>query len=523
VELESKQARVEAKAMDDAEGTVQAVVSVTNIVDSVKDVIQPGAYAMTLGKRVPKGVWSHDTTIPIAKTLAAIELEPGDSRLPKHLRDVDAGGVLVKMKFNLNTTRGREAYEDIKFFGGEQEWSIGYSVPEGGSEMKEDTGIRYIKQLEWYEYSPVLFGAAPGTRTVSVKEDPTLEFDKADLISDSIGSTETFDVEPDDVKGPTARHKTGVKAEDWYDKTAYRNMRSPAPAGKAYFGKIFAFHIDGEDPKMKTNYTFVHHFVGSDGRPGPAALSALQNTFGLLNGARMGTKLRGSDRKGVYNHIAGHYRDDGKKPPELKTDGYIDAVMELKERLPESFCGEVDALIEKGAELFEIKSSLEDVMADEAENTETTEVEVESNGPTAQSVIQDAIVALNTLSESLVDLEEKAGDTAGFSNSAPDSAERTEGAGEAAPEVVADLSHGGVLTPEEMTVEGSPAGGDVPAPKVVKAPKAKDPEPDDSEKAAEAVEEEASDEPTEGGLLGELDLKEIREFQDLVTFSDLGE
>jgi HK97 family phage prohead protease len=511
VELESKQARVEAKAIDDAEGTVQAVVSVTNIVDNVNDVIEPGAYKETLSKRIPKGVWSHDTTIPIAKTLAAIELPPGDARLPAHLREVDAGGVLVKMKFNLNTTRGREAYEDIKFFGGEQEWSIGYSVPEGGSEMKEDTGIRYIKQLEWYEYSPVLFGAAPGTRTVSVKEAPDMKDD---------GATETSEGEFEDVKGPTARHKTGVKAEDWYDKTAYRNMRSPAD--KAYFSKIFAFHIDGEDPKMKTNYTFVHHFVGSDGRPGPAALSALQNTFGLLNGARKGTKLRGSDRKGVYNHIAGHYRDDGKKPPELKADEYVNAVMELKERLPESFCDEVDALIEKGAELFEIKSSLEDTMADEAEITETTEVEVESNGPTAQSVINEAITALNTLSEQLSELEEKGGDAPGFSNTAPDSSERVEGAGEAAPEVVADLSHGGTLTPEQMAVEGSPAGGDSPAPKA-KAPKAKVPEPDDSEKAEKAAEEEASDQSDCGGLLGELDLKEIREFHDLITYSDLGE
>ena len=75
MELESKQVGVEAKAIDDAEGTVQAVVSVTNIVDNVKDVIEPGAYEQTLGKRVPKGVWSHDTTIPIAKTLSAIELD----------------------------------------------------------------------------------------------------------------------------------------------------------------------------------------------------------------------------------------------------------------------------------------------------------------------------------------------------------------------------------------------------------------------------------------------------------------
>ena len=146
-------------------------MSVTNIVDNVKDIIVPGAYEDTLQKRIPKGVWSHDTTVPVARTVKAEELSPGDDRLPEHLQAQDAGGVLVKMQFNLNTTRGRDAYEDIKFFGGEQEWSIGYSVPEGGSEMKGDTGIRHIKQLEWYEYSPVLFGAAPGTKTVSVKEE----------------------------------------------------------------------------------------------------------------------------------------------------------------------------------------------------------------------------------------------------------------------------------------------------------------------------------------------------------------
>jgi len=512
VELESKQVGVEAKAVDDAEGTVQAVVSVTNIIDNVKDIIEPGAYSQTLTKRIPKGVWSHDTTIPIAKTLSAIELSPGDGRLPEHLLENDAGGVLVKMKFNLNTTRGREAYEDIKFFGGEQEWSIGYSVPEGGSEMKGDTGIRHIKELEWYEYSPVLFGAAPGTRTVSVKEDPEI--------------TQTRDDEFEDTKGPTARHKTGVKAEDWYDKTAYRNMRSPAD--KAYFSKIFAFHIDGEDPTMKTNYTFVHHFVGSDGRPGPAALSALQNTFGLLNGARKGTKLRGSDRKGVYNHIAGHYRDDGKKPPELKGDEYVDAIMELKDRLPEFVGEEIDALVEKGAELFEIKSNLEDIMAEEAEITETTEAEVDSNGPTVGSVITDAITALNTLSEQLSELEAKAGDTPGFSNTTPDSSERAEGAGADAPEVVEDLSHGGTLTPDQMAVAGSPAGGDA---KPAKAPKAADPEPaaEEDEKSEEAVEEVATEGAEEvkaeadNDILSGLDLTELREFQDLITYSELGE
>ena len=202
--------------------------------------------------------------------------------------------------------------------------------------------------------------------------------------------------------------------------------------------------------------------------------------------------------------------------------------MELKDRLPEFVGEEIDALVEKGAELFEIKSNLEDIMAEEAEITETTEAEVDSNGPTVGSVINDAITALNTLSEQLSELEAKAGDAPGFSNTAPDSSERAEGAAADAPEVVEDLSHGGPLTPDQMAVAGSPAGGDA---KPAKAPKAADPEPaaEEDEKSEEVVEEvatedaeEAKTEPT-NDILGGLDLTVLREFQDLITYSELGE
>ena len=159
-------------ALSDADGIVEAIVSVTNIVDSVNDVIEPGAYKNTLRKRNPKGVWSHDTNIPVAKTLKVEELMPNDERLPDDLRQQNAGALLVKMQFNLNTSRGRDAFHDVQFFAEEQEWSIGYSVPEGKATTDEKTGVRFIKQLELYEYSPVLFGAAPSTRTLSVKDDP---------------------------------------------------------------------------------------------------------------------------------------------------------------------------------------------------------------------------------------------------------------------------------------------------------------------------------------------------------------
>lgn len=163
-------------ATDEEKGIVEALVSVTGIVDNVNDIIVPGAYTKTLSERKPKGVWSHDWNTPVSKALDAVELMPGDDRLPKSLPNgdvwpADAGALWVKAQFNLNTEAGRDAFENVKFFGDDGEWSIGYSVPKGdASEEKVDTPsgkktIRKIKSLNLYEFSPVLFGAASNART----------------------------------------------------------------------------------------------------------------------------------------------------------------------------------------------------------------------------------------------------------------------------------------------------------------------------------------------------------------------
>lgn len=150
------------------DGMIEAIVSVTGIKDNVGDVIMPGAYEKTLGHRKPKGVWSHQWENPIAKTHEVKELPPGDPRLPEKLPNGDpwpseAGALYVKMEFNLQTERGRTAYEDVKFFGDSQEWSIGFKVPERKAVRKN--GIRYISELDLFEYSPVLFGAMSNART----------------------------------------------------------------------------------------------------------------------------------------------------------------------------------------------------------------------------------------------------------------------------------------------------------------------------------------------------------------------
>ncbi|MGV8972198.1 MAG: HK97 family phage prohead protease [Rhodoglobus sp.] len=159
------------KVLDAGEGIVECIVSVTGIKDNVDDVIMPGAYEKTLQARTPKGVYSHDWDKPIAKTLSVRELLPGHKDLPAQFRGkpwpAEAGALMVKAQFNLKTERGRDAYEDVKFYADEQEWSVGYNVPTGGS--KTTNGVRYIKTMDLFEFSPVLFGAMPLSGTLSVK------------------------------------------------------------------------------------------------------------------------------------------------------------------------------------------------------------------------------------------------------------------------------------------------------------------------------------------------------------------
>lgn len=155
------------KILDETEGIIEAYVSGIGNKDSGNDIIVPGAFDKYLTKRTPKGVWSHDWDKPIAKTLAIEERPAGDSRLPVKMKAANIGGLYVKCQFNLNTTLGRDAYENVKFFGEDSEWSIGYRTHEKEYDTKQ--GANILKELELFEYSPVLFGMNELTATTSVK------------------------------------------------------------------------------------------------------------------------------------------------------------------------------------------------------------------------------------------------------------------------------------------------------------------------------------------------------------------
>ena len=48
------------KTLSAAEGIIEAVVSIFSNVDSANERVLPGAFAKSLKRKLPKGVWSHD-------------------------------------------------------------------------------------------------------------------------------------------------------------------------------------------------------------------------------------------------------------------------------------------------------------------------------------------------------------------------------------------------------------------------------------------------------------------------------
>lgn len=154
--MEKKAFPFEYKELDDALGTFSGYAATFGNEDLVGDVIEPGAFTKTLSEHPKMPIlWQHDRSQPIGVSLAASE---------------DDYGLLVKGEFNLEVQQGREAYSLIKQ-GALSCLSIGYS----SIIDKWDAGVRHLKELRLYEYSPVTFPANPSAQITGVKSCPELE------------------------------------------------------------------------------------------------------------------------------------------------------------------------------------------------------------------------------------------------------------------------------------------------------------------------------------------------------------
>ncbi len=142
------------KALEsEGEGIIEAYVSVFGNVDSYGDIVEKGAFADAIINnfpRYPKGIWAHDWSQPIAKTLEIRE---------------DERGLYIKAQLILSVQKAREAWDLIKA-GVMTDFSFGYEINESEFDTR---GFRHLKKLTPYEWSPVLVGANNQATIVGVK------------------------------------------------------------------------------------------------------------------------------------------------------------------------------------------------------------------------------------------------------------------------------------------------------------------------------------------------------------------
>lgn len=125
--------------------------------DAYGDVIAKGAYAATLAEdraagTVPAMLWSHAMSEVIGRWT--------------ELREDDRG-LFVRGKLNLNTTRGREAFEHLKAKD-VNGLSIGFRIRPGGDKLQDD-GTRLITAVDLLEVSVVALPAAKLARVHAVR------------------------------------------------------------------------------------------------------------------------------------------------------------------------------------------------------------------------------------------------------------------------------------------------------------------------------------------------------------------
>ena len=129
--------------------------------DAYGDIIVPGAFSRSLmehseaGTR-PAALWCHDQKRPIGTWINISE---------------ETDGLHVIGKLNLDTTEGRDALAHVRG-GSATGLSIGYLVPEGGAERRQDGG-RNLVDVDLVEISlpPVPAARSAQARQVKSQED----------------------------------------------------------------------------------------------------------------------------------------------------------------------------------------------------------------------------------------------------------------------------------------------------------------------------------------------------------------
>lgn len=272
-EILRKTLKIQDFKFDVEQGIFEGYASIFNKVDSDNEVVVPGAFKKHLGffRKEGKILWQHDRDIPIGLPLRVFE---------------DEKGLFIRAQITKSTQDGREAIALIK----EKivdKLSFGFKLLE--FEDDEKKGVRYLKEIQVFDISPVTFPA------MSLAEIQTIK---------------SMREEKDEVKKAIPYKKTPVAPLDTpWDASA--EVREAEVSDL----KIMCLWFDAENADVKQSYKLPHH--KSSGNHS-LVWNGVRASMAVLFGARGGVDIPAGEKKSCYNHAAKHYKDCDKEPPEWK-------------------------------------------------------------------------------------------------------------------------------------------------------------------------------------------------------------
>lgn len=146
----SHRGTIELKA--DKPGEFRATFATFNVIDRDGDVTIPGAFKD--GQEVRICAWGHNWgALPVGRGV----ISQDDSK------------AFVDGAFFLDTAGGADTYKTVKNLGDLQEWSYGFDILEQSNGEFEGRDVRFLRQLDTFEVSPVMVGAGVGTGTDDIK------------------------------------------------------------------------------------------------------------------------------------------------------------------------------------------------------------------------------------------------------------------------------------------------------------------------------------------------------------------
>jgi HK97 family phage prohead protease len=273
--------------------TVGGLSAILGNIDSGGDRIWKGAFKKTIAENRKRfrHLWQHDYFLPPIAAIKDIQ-EVGRSELTDEVKQKypEATGALLVVREYLNTERGTEVLEAIKA-GALNEMSFSYDPTKWTppSEADAELGLRRnLRELVLYDTSDVNWGMNEAT----VASKAAVPYRDTGIMQESA-----------DWKTPAA--DDFGEAGAWEDLPEVEKKRIAAHFGWA-----------GDWPPISFDALKFAHHKPQKRDVGPTVWKAVSAAMAEL--MRGGADIPADGRKVLYDHLAKHFAEYGKEPPDFK-------------------------------------------------------------------------------------------------------------------------------------------------------------------------------------------------------------